>query len=381
MKLRKRLYEIVEIGREDDLASKIFDIILVSIILLNIFCFVAETVPEINAQYGVLFKQIELFSIIVFSIEYIIRLWTCVEEPFLSRMSRAKARFSFATRPYLIIDLLAILPFFLSFILALDLRILRIFRLLWFFKLARYSPALHTIVRTLYNERHALAGAIMLMVTLILFAASGIYFIERHINPEHFGSIPRAAWWAMATLSTVGYGDVVPITPFGKLFGALVMIFGLGMFALPIAIISTGFAQEISRRDFVITWALVARIPLLAKLDAREVAGIMEYLHANNFPPNWELILDNTEGDTMYFIASGEVIEKSGDQKRTLKTGEFFGEVTMLENEHYQNSYITQTRCRLLKLRRSDFLRICNQHPHICAHIRQAAEKAKLNLA
>ena len=179
-------------------------------------------------------------------------------------------------------------------------------------------------MRVLYNERRSLSGAMLLMIAMLLFSATGIYYIERSANPDAFGSIPASAWWAMATLTTVGYGDISPITPLGKVFGSGVMILGLGMFALPIAIISTGFAQEMSRRDFVVTWSLIARIPVLAELDANEVAGLMKYLHAHNFPPNWEVINAGDSGDAMYFIASGEVLLKSNHGDVTLKTGDFF---------------------------------------------------------
>ncbi len=374
---RRRLYEIVEVGRGEDRMSMIVDNFLIVLIILNITAFMMETVPSLAAQYGTEFYWFEVFSVVVFTIEYGVRIWTSVEVPFLKRLSPIEARLKFAMRPYLIIDLLAILPFYLSAIFGVDLRILRILRLFRFLKLARYSPALATLTRVIVNEGRTLMGALLLVIAMMLFASTGIYYLERAAQPDAFGSIPAAAWWAMTTLTTVGYGDVSPQTPLGKMFGSLIMVLGLGVAALPIAIISTGFAQEVSRRDFVVTWSLIARIPLLAELDANQVAEIMEYLKAHNFPQHKHIIEAGSPGDAMYFIASGEVILKANSGDVILHTGDFFGEIAMIDGTEYEFPYISRTRCKLLKLEKSDFIRMGNASPEIVNIIRKMAEKRK----
>ncbi|MBI1386148.1 MAG: cyclic nucleotide-binding domain-containing protein [Rhizobiales bacterium] len=374
---RRRVYEILEVGRGEDRASILVDRALIVLIIANVIAFAAETVPSIQENYGAALDVFNLVSVFIFTIEYLLRLWSCVEVPFLKRIPPLEARFRFARRPYMLIDLAAILPFYLSLFLAIDLRILRILRLFRFLKLARYSPALHTLLRVLINERRALAGALLLMIAALLFASTGIYFLEHDAQPEKFGSIPAAAWWAMATLTTVGYGDVAPVTPLGQLFGSFVMVIGLGMFALPIAIISTGFAQEVGRRDFVITWSLLARIPLFAELDAQAIAGIMPYLHAHNYPPHWEVITQGQQGESMFFIASGMVSTRTSGGDITLRTGDFFGEIGMLEQSAHEVPFTTAARCRLLRLHREDFLRLERAHPRIAAHIRAIAEARK----
>ena len=373
--LRKRVYEVIEVGRGEDKLSNIVDNFIIVLIVLNLLAFTIETVPSIEAEWGWHLNVFNVISVIIFTIEYIARIWSCVEVPFLQRMTPTKARLAFAARPYLIIDLLAILPFYLAFLLPFDLRALRMFRLFRFLKIARYSPALATLMRVMFNERRALSGAMLLMIAMLLFSATGIYYIERYANAEAFGSIPQSAWWAMATLTTVGYGDISPITPLGKMFGSIVMILGLGMFALPIAIISTGFAQEMSRRDFVVTWSLLSKIPLFAQLDSGEVAKVMKYLHAHNFPPNWEIIAAGDKGDAMYFIASGEVLLESNHGDVTLKTGEFFGEIAMINKEDYEFPYRTVNNCKLLKLQREDYAMLSGEHPDIGKRIRNIAEK------
>ncbi|MDX2289475.1 MAG: cyclic nucleotide-gated ion channel [Hyphomicrobiaceae bacterium] len=370
---RRRVYEIIEVGRGEDTASRVVDGTLVVLILLNVIAFTLETVPSIEAAYAAELRLFEAFSVGVFTIEYVLRIWTAVEMPFLQRLPAWKARLHYATRPYLLIDLLAILPYYLSHFVPIDLRLLRALRLFRLLKLARYSPALHTLVRVFYNERKVLTGALLLVGIALLFAATGIYYIERHANPESFGSIPQAAWWAMATLTTVGYGDVYPVTPLGRLFGSFVMLMGLTIVALPIAIISAGFAREMARRDFVVTWSLVARVPILAELDAAEVASLLGHLHAHNYPAHWEVIHEGAGGDAMYFIASGKVGFTTPAGQVALERGDFFGEVALIEHSKNEHAYATLTNCRLLKLDREDFILISHTHPAIAEQIRNVA--------
>lgn len=377
-RLRRRVYEVIEVGRGEDRGSRRFDSFIVALILLNIAAFCAETVPSLQQAYGRHFLAFEIFSVLIFTIEYVLRIWTAVEVPFLKRMSPFAARLAFARRPYQVIDLLAILPFYLGSMLGLDARVLRIFRLLRFLKLARYSPALHVLVRVLENERRSLTGAGLLLLGALILASTGIYYLEHKAQPDKFGSIPEAAWWAMATLTTVGYGDVTPITPLGKLFGGIVMFCGLCVLALPVAIISAGFAQEAGRRDFVVTWSLMSRIPIFADLDATSIAAIMPHLHAQNLPPHVDVLPAGGPGDAMYFVAAGQVRMRAPGRELTFGTGDFFGIVAMLENDVHQGTYTTVSRCRLLKLFKEDFSRLQNASPAVADHIRNVALQRRL---
>lgn len=373
--LRRRVYEVLEAGRGDDRLSRAADVLIVTLILLNIAAFVAETVPSLEKRYGSLFQVFEVISVAFFTVEYLLRLWSAVEVPFLARLSPARARLKFAARGSQVIDLLAILPFYLSQFFAIDLRVLRALRLLRFLKLSRYSPAMHSLIRVLSNERRALLGALLLLSAAVLFASTGIYYLESAAQPDKFGSIPQSAWWAMATLTTVGYGDIYPITPLGRLFGGFVMVTGLCILALPVAIISTGFAQEVGRRDFVVTWSLMSRIPLLAELDASEVSRIMPLLHARNLPPNTEVLADGSPGEAMYFIASGFVKQRSEESSTNFGTGDAFGVLAMLGNDVNRGAFITATKCRLLKLHKSDFHHLEIANPQVAASIRAMAAR------
>jgi voltage-gated potassium channel len=330
MTLRQRVHDILEIRSEFDPVTRIINILLVSLIMLNAVAFAAETVPEIGQRYGSMFELFNIISVVIFTIEYALRLWSCVELPYLNALPAWRARAKFAARPLMVIDLLAILPFYLSFLIGIDLRILRILRLFRFLKLARYSPALVALGRVFANERRALFGALLVMLALLLFASSGIFFLERHAQPEVFGSIPSAAWWALATLTTVGYGDVVPVTAMGRVFGGLIMIFGLGMFALPIGIIATGFSHEANRREFVITWGMVARVPLFSQLEVAVVAQIGALLHSRSFQAGEVIMRVGDDADAMFFIASGEVAVDTDEGQVRLGEGDFFGEMALL---------------------------------------------------
>ena len=376
--LRRRVYEIIEIGQGDDRISRIVDAGIVGLILLNIAAFVAETVPELAARCGSWFNTFEACSVAIFTIEYAARLWTAVEVPFLARLAPWKARLKWATRAYLIIDLLAILPFYLGALLGLDLRVLRVLRLLRFFKLSRYSPAVHTLLRVLRNERRSLSAAGLLLCAALLLSATGMYYIEGEGQPDKFGSVPQAAYWAMTTLSTVGYGDATPLTPLGKLWSMLTMLSGLCVLALPVAIIASGFAQEVNRHDFVITWSLMSRIPMLAELDAAQVAEVMPLLRAHNLPPHVEVIPDSGLSDAMYFVASGHVRRKAREDEEVFRTGDVFGFGAMRDGELGRGAFVTTSRCRLLKLFREDFHRLETANPAIAGLLREAASKRRL---
>jgi len=175
---------------------------------------------------------------------------------------------------------MAVLPFWFAVVLPADVRVLLVFRIVRFLKLARYSPAMRSLLDAVYGERRALFGCFVILVGATLVAASIMHLIERDAQPDKFGTIPDAMWWAIVTLGTIGYGDVVPVTLIGRVVAAVTIFFGLIMVALPIGIVATAFADEVHRRNFVVTWSMVARVPLFAGLKASDIADIMRLLRA-----------------------------------------------------------------------------------------------------
>ena len=243
--LRRRLYRILE-GEERSLTAHLLNGLIVGTIFLNILVVVLETVPSIEARWGRAFLWVEIVSVALFTLEYLARLWVAVENPRFRRPVAGRLRY--AVTPMAIVDLLAILPSFVGGFVEFDARLLRLFRLLRMLKLTRYSQSLDLLVTVIRREYHSMLSATFIMLMVILFAAGGIYYLEHDVQPQHFGSIPQAIWWATVTLTTVGYGDVVPVTAGGKAFGLLITVAGVGMAALPAGILASGFTAEIERR-------------------------------------------------------------------------------------------------------------------------------------
>ena len=179
-----------------------------------------------------------------------------------------------------VIDLVAVLPFWFAFVLPADLRVLLVFRMVRFFKIARYSPAMRSLLDVLYRERRALFGCLIIALGIALVAAALMHLAEGKVQPDKLGTIPDALWWAIVTVGTIGYGDVVPVTVLGKFIATGTIFLGLILMALPVGIIATAFADQIHRRDFIVTWGMIARVPLFAELDAGEISDIMELLRA-----------------------------------------------------------------------------------------------------
>lgn len=223
----------------------------------------------------------------------------------------------------MLIDFIAIAPAYFAAAFQVDTRALRLFRIARFLRLARTSPALATLGLVIVNERRALAGTVLMILGLSFMSATAMHLAEGHVQPEKFGTIPDAMWWAITTLTTVGYGDAYPITALGRMIGAATMVMGLGMFALPIGILSTGYLEEIRRRDFVVTWAMVARVPLFSRLDAVSISEIMRILNAK-VVRRGEVITHMGETATaMYFVSSGEVELRLPEGSAVLTDGDF----------------------------------------------------------
>jgi voltage-gated potassium channel len=372
---RRKVHDILEVGGDAHPAGRVVNAFIVILIFLNAIAFAAETVGSLSAKYDDAFRAFNVFSVLVFTVEYALRIWSAVDIPMLSRMKPWRARLRFAARPLMLIDLLAFAPWYLHWILPFDLRILRVLRLFRLLKLVRYSPALQTLARVVADEYRALIGALLVILVLLLFASTGAYFLEREVQPDSFGSIPAAAWWALATLTTVGYGDVVPITPWGKVLGGVVMLLGVCMFALPVAIIATGFSQESNRHQFVVTWSMVARVPLFAGMDETEVAEITKLLYTRNYLPGVPMVRVGDTGDEMFLIASGEAfVDLTGGKQIVLKAGDFFGEMALLERRRHTHDVIAKTKCRVYVLDSQSLARLSRRHPEIIDRIRKVAE-------
>ena len=245
---KRRTYELLEreIGRTRlDFAVDLF---ITMLIVVNVLAVMLETVVWIGEPYRSYFIAFELFSVAVFTAEYVLRLWSCTSDARYAEPVRGRLRY--ALHPMTLIDLLAVAPFYLEF-LTVDLRFvraLRLFRLFRIFKLARYADSMRTLGLVLRSRREELLVTLFVVVVLLVFASSAMYYVENEAQPQQFSSIPAAMWWGVATLTTVGYGDVYPVTTAGRFLGAGIAILGVGLFALPTGILASAFSEELQKR-------------------------------------------------------------------------------------------------------------------------------------
>ncbi len=251
---RKRTYEVLEIASAGDKLSRVVDVGLIALILLSVIAIILESVQSINDIYHAYFFWFEVISVAIFTIEYLLRIWSCVDSVDIkkSKDTNVKKRFRYSLSFSAIIDLLAILPFyFMMFGLFgnTDMRFLRAFRLLRIFKLTRYSASFDILTTVFRENLRAFAAAFFVLLVVMLLAASGMYYFEHENQPEKFSSIVASMWWAFSTLTTVGYGDVTPITAGGKAFGALITVIGVGMVALPTGILASAFSEQVRLRN------------------------------------------------------------------------------------------------------------------------------------
>jgi len=250
MKLQQRIWAIVQAAAPDDKKSRLFDIFILTLIFLNVLAVVLSTVNTLARKFHAYFFYFEVFSVAVFTLEYLARIWSCVADPRYRHPLWGRIRFA---RTFLaMVDLLAILPFYLPYVVV-DLRFVRIFRLLRIFvlaKAAKYVSSLRLFANVFKSKRQELALASFIMLLVLIFTSSLMFMFETSVQPEKFPDIPSTMWWAIATLTTVGYGDVYPITPVGKLLGSISAILGIGLFALPAGILCSGFLEELQQLRF-----------------------------------------------------------------------------------------------------------------------------------
>lgn len=242
-----KIFHIVETAHPGpyENISKYFDLTIMTLIFFNVLAVILQTVEDYEKAYGAYFIAFELMSLAIFSLEYLLRLWACTASE--AYQHPIKGRLKFALEPMNLIDLFAILPSLFGFQArqARALRLIRIFRVL---KLGRYYQSLQTLGTVVQNKKEELLVTLFVVTMLLLFASSFIYHFEHEAQEEKFSSIPAAMWWGVATLTTVGYGDVYPITPAGRFFAAVIAVLGVGVFALPAGILASGFAEELERR-------------------------------------------------------------------------------------------------------------------------------------
>src|SRR5437016_6974883 len=237
---------------------------------------------------------------------------------------------------------------------------------LWMLKLVPGIPGLRQLRRVMVVESGPLFSVLVIFLMVVFLASVAEHFLEREAQPATFGNVPAALWWAAVTMTTVGYGDVVPVTPLGRLVAAMVMISGLGVFGLWTGILATGFAAETRRDNFLKTWESVSKVPFFAALGPAAIADVTNMLRTMDLPPRTMIIRKGQQGDCMYFIAAGEVeVDLPGGKKVPLGEGAFFGEMALLGNATRNANITTKGVTRLLVLDLVDFRLLMARHPDL----------------
>jgi len=354
---------------------------------LGVTGLVIGTVPTISARYDTALTGVMLLLAALFLVEFLLRLRLAgsvavppAEDDGQSVTPRPAAARAFrplrwALSPYGLIDLVAALPVPIALLAGASSGNARLLAALWVLKLARHTPAIGLFGRVVRNKRRALVGVMVGFVMALVLAATLAYLAERGEQPETFGSIPGALWWAIATLTTTGYGDQVPVTVPGRMLAGVVMICGIATFALWAGILATGFAHELRRQTFLETWDLVARVPLFSSLGPRIIADMTGLLRRLELGADQAVIRKGRPGDCMYFVVEGEVEVRVQPRPVVLGPGGFFGEMALITGEARKANVLTVKPTTLLVLDVADFRAMAASRPDVMAIIGREAER------
>ncbi|MFZ0844331.1 MAG: cyclic nucleotide-gated ion channel, partial [Pseudolabrys sp.] len=304
--MRKLLHSLLETGQYPSRMAVAYRLVISAAAVLGTAARVLFTIRDFETGLGPLGHWIEFLAVLVLTADLVAHGANAVLNRASGRHPGA-ALLDYLKSPGGVIDLLAALPYWVAQLWDMPFDLRTALGLVRFLKLARYSPALASLEAVIARESRQLRSALFIMLMLILTASTALYLVERGTNGDNFDSIPSSMWWAVITLTTLGYGDVVPVTVLGKFFAGCTAVLGVGMFALPASILASGFAEEMKRRDFLQTWRMVARVPFFAELDAEQIAAIGNLLRYMPASQGDVLIRAGEIGDRMFFILSGVV--------------------------------------------------------------------------
>ncbi|HEX3536274.1 MAG TPA: cyclic nucleotide-gated ion channel [Stellaceae bacterium] len=368
---RRRLYRLLDPESSHPDARR-FRLLHHALIAIGITIMLADTVAELQQQYWVPLVTGFLVVATLFFGECVLRLIVAPEAPGQEHHSAWRARLNWAGSLGGVLDLVSALPALLALI---DREPAMLLSGVWIFKYIRYSPGLASLRRVITNAEQSLLSVLLGFIIILLTAATLSYLLERDANPQAFGSIPAALWWAIVTLTTTGYGDVVPVTTAGRALAGVVMVSGILVFALWAGILAAGYAQEMRRLQFLRTWELVARVPFFHDIGAALIAEVARLLRAREFPAGAVIVRRGEIGDCMFFIVEGEVEIEVSPAPVTLGVGNFFGELALLTRAPRNASVVAREPCTLLVLDIVDFHELFGRHPELARVIREEAAK------
>lgn len=370
----ERLYQILHPETRDP-AARIFRSVHHVMVAAGIGIMLADTVREWREAYaGALDAGFQIVCAFFFA-EYVLRLAVAPGAPGAAHRGKWQSRLAWATSLGGTFDLLGALPGVLDVVF--DPGYASLFGFIWAFKLVRYSPGLASLERVISNARQALLSVLLGFGILLLFAASLAYLLERSTQPDVFGSIPAALWWAVVTMTTTGYGDVVPQTVLGRMLAGVVMISGIAVIALWAGILATGYFEETRRREFLRTWDLVSTVPFFHDVGAAVIADVAQLLRRRDYPAGAVIVRRGERGDCMYFVVSGEVEVRLRPESLYRGPGYFFGELALLTGDPRNATIVAMQHCTLLRLDIVDFRQLLGRQPELARIISAEAEQRR----
>ena len=372
--IRATLYSTLNPPERGGWAARLVETLILAAIVASVLAAVWGTVNDLSPDTRLWLGRLSVAAFFVFLVEYLARIVAATGRDPAAAESPGQALLEYLHSPLGIIDALVVLPQLGHAFGWLGPGLARLAAVLAVVKVARYAPALPLVLTVFRNEGRSLLAALTVMLVLLLLAASVMYTLEHDAQPQLFSSIPASCWWAIVTIASVGYGDMYPITPVGRLFAGVTMLLGIAMFAGPAGILATGFASEIRRRDFVVTWNTVAKVPLFSGLDAAGIAAIARLLKPQIVPAHYAIVRRGEPATAMFFIMSGEVEVDVHPHPVRLRGGQFFGEIALLKDTQRTATVTAHTESQLLALEAGDFRKLMDQFPEIRQRIVQVAE-------
>lgn len=361
---------LLDSGEDGRIANWPARILLLLTIALSVCSAGALTLPDLSLPWQLAWRDAGILAAALFCVEYLWRMWRA---PAINPAD-SHSRRHYLLSPLGLADLISLLPLALVMSPRLSLAVM-LPQLVSLLKLARLTPALALVATVMRNEARALMAGFLAMVVLLVLASGAMYLLEHEAQPAIFSSLPRSLWWGIVTMATVGYGDMTPVTVLGRVFGGFVMLLGIAMFAVPTGILATGFATEFRRRDFVVTWQAVSRVPLFAGLDASHISEITRLLRPHTVPPRQTIVRFGEAADAMFIIMEGEVEVEITPQPVRLGKGQIFGEIGLIHDVSRTATVSSVTECRLLSLEANDFRRLMNRYSSLRDQVMAVAEK------
>jgi len=384
---RALIYRMLADGEPDrHFEHRIVNIVILMAIGITVSASILSTIPRLGPLGPLILTAYSLASAI-FTVEFLGRLWTAPEAvphsqrsiPIGQKADTPSAPLS-ARLAYLgsflgMADAASVLPVWVWLLFMLGEDAVHIAAMIVLIKLGRYVPGLALLAAVVRREAMSLLGALTAVFVLLLIISTIMYMLERERQPLYFSTIPDALWWGVVTIATIGYGDMKPVTVFGKMFGGLVMMLGVALFAVPAGILATGFANELRKREFVVTWRTVARVPLFAELDASQIASVASLLKPQVVPGSSVIVRRGDAAQAMFFIMEGEVEVDVLPRPVRLAVGDYFGEIALLRDLRRTATVAAITECRLLTLDVADFRRLMDKYPELRQQLERTASQ------